>query len=498
MGFTSYPSVDTTQIIASIDLPDDTPFETTKVYIDRITDAVEQLKAEYVDPGTEETLVRNISRVIGASSLGRGYEKSRGYVMIEVTAPSARTEPGPTNNEIARRWREIIGEIPEARSFRVHSEKTSKKIRKDDDDSLNLELRGPTSPKKAEVAMRIKELLDGYDSLAATWAMINYGQDEIEFEMLPRAVELNLTQASLARQIRQAFYGEEAQRVLVGSDELRVMVRLPEDDRKSLQTLNELKIRTPSGADVPLYTVAKSAFTKAPTFVERNDRAEVIRIGAQPADDSVDILAIAKAITPKIREMCSEDETLSFQFTGHVAEAEESRKRTIVGSIALAFVLYTMLAIPFKSVVQPFFVMIAVPFGVIGALLGHILMDVTPSYLSIFGMLALAGVVVNDSLVLVDYVNKRRAEGMSLRDAALAAGVRRFRPIILTSLTTFAGLVPLLLDRSLQAQFLVPMAISLGFGVLFATAITLFLIPCALLLADDVRRGFVWLRNLAR
>ncbi|MCH2388679.1 MAG: efflux RND transporter permease subunit, partial [Opitutales bacterium] len=177
---------------------------------------------------------------------------------------------------------------------------------------------------------------------------------------------------------------------------------------------------------------------------------------------------------------------ISFQWMGYVAEAEEARRRTIIGSLALLFILYALLAIPFKSMVQPFFVLIALPFGVIGALLGHIIMGLTPSYLSIFGMLAMAGVVVNDSLVMVDFINQRRAAGMSLLEAALEAGGKRFRPIILTSLTTFVGLLPLMLETSLQAQFLIPMAVSLGFGVLFATIITLFLIPCSLLVAQDL------------
>ena len=230
--------------------------------------------------------------------------------------------------------------------------------------------------------------------------------------------------------------------------------------------------------------------TKAPTFVERNDGAEVIRIGASPQDEEVDIVGIAKELTPQIERLVSKGEELSFQFKGYIAEHEESKKRTVIAFAALFFALFALLAIPFKSVAQPFFVLLALPFGIIGALLGHMIMGITPSYLSIFGMLALAGVVVNDSLVMVDYINRRRREGMTLREAALEAGGRRFRPILLTSVTTFAGLLPLLMDSSLQAQFLIPMAVSLGFGVLFATVITLYLIPCVLLLADDVGRAW--------
>jgi multidrug efflux pump subunit AcrB len=207
-----------------------------------------------------------------------------------------------------------------------------------------------------------------------------------------------------------------------------------------------------------------------------------------PQDDNVDIVGIAEELDPEIRKLTDKVKGLSFLWTGYVAEHEESVKKTWLNAAFLIFALYALLAIPFRSVVQPIYVLLAVPFGVIGALLGHLIMDITPNFLSVFGMLALAGVVVNDSLVMVDFVNSRRRAGMPLIEAALAAGARRFRPIILTSLTTFAGLVPLLMDQSLQAQFLIPMAVSLGYGILFATGITLFLIPCALLVADDIGR----------
>jgi multidrug efflux pump subunit AcrB len=182
---------------------------------------------------------------------------------------------------------------------------------------------------------------------------------------------------------------------------------------------------------------------------------------------------------------------LQYEFVGYVAEAADTQFRTIVGSCLLAFTLYALLAIALKSLGQPFFVMLAVPFAIIGALLGHIIMDITPSYLSLFGLLALAGVAVNDSLVMVDYVNQRRREGSTLREAALQAGARRFRPIMLTSITTFAGLIPLLMDNSLQAQFLIPMATSLAYGVMFATIVTLYLVPCAMIAADDIRKVLV-------
>ena len=494
MGFVSFPSVDRNRITAILDMPDNTPLEVTRKYVDRLEKGVEQLKIEFVDPGTGESLIKNIARVTGARTPGRDFDKSQGYFSMEILSPDLRSEPGPKNSDISKRWTEIVGKIPEATSFRIYAETNLDRDDDDDKDFLNLELRGPTSPEKAKVAESIKELLEGYEGISTAWARVNYGQDELELTLKPRAAELGLTQALLAQQIRQAFFGEEAQRIQRGIDDIRVMVRLPKKDRETLYTLDELKVRTPRGANVPLATVADVSFTKAPSYVERNDGAEVIRCGGQPVDETVDVLAIAKDIKPKLDALCRE-QNLSYQFTGYVAEVEATRRQTILGAIILFVTLYGMLAIPLRSLTQPFFVMLAVPFALIGALLGHIIMDMTPSYLSVFGMLALAGIAVNDTLVMVDYVNRKRDSGSSLHQAALEAGAKRFRPIMLTSVTTFVGLLPLIMDRSLQAQFLIPMAVSLAFGVLFATVITLFLIPCSLLLADDLGSVLAGLRN---
>ena len=494
MGFASFPAVENLRISADLNLPNDLPIERTHAYIQRITAATEILKKEYTDPKTGATLIRNVARITGSSDFEGRSDSSRGKVVVEVMPPSERSEAGPTNAQIAKRWSQLVGEIEEADSFYIHAEITGKERREQQKENagsgepMALELRGPNSEAKNQIAEEIKKLMRAYEGIGGAWAQINRGQDEIEFTLKPRAAELGITQGLLAQQVRQAFYGEEAQRIIRDSEEIRIMLRLPKNDRKSLHTLSRLKIRTPRGGEVSLSTVADYRFTKAPTFVERNDGAEVIRIGGMPQDDNVDIVGIAEELDPEIRKLTDKVKGLSFLWTGYVAEHEESVKKTWLNAAFLIFALYALLAIPFRSVVQPIYVLLAVPFGVIGALLGHLIMDITPNFLSVFGMLALAGVVVNDSLVMVDFVNSRRRAGMPLIEAALAAGARRFRPIILTSLTTFAGLVPLLMDQSLQAQFLIPMAVSLGYGILFATGITLFLIPCALLVADDIGR----------
>ncbi|MCB1096973.1 MAG: efflux RND transporter permease subunit [Verrucomicrobiae bacterium] len=492
MGFVSTPTVDMLRITASVDLPNGTPLERTDIYVRRITDAVETLRAEFMDGDTGQSLIRNVYTETG----DRGWssntvDETRGDVSIEIMPPSQRSEPGPKNSVIANRWKEIVGDIPEAFSFSVRGERRGERGDRDEE-PIELELRGEDSPLKVEIAHDIVDILEGYDGISDAFTRVGDGEDELELSLKPRAAELKITQQALAQQVRQAFYGQEAQRVQRGRDDIRVMVRLTRDERESLHTLDTLKIRTPDGAMVALSTIADVKMVKAPGRVERKDGAEVIEIFAVPEDEEVDIVGIAESAYAQIQKEVNRGENLSFRFTGYIAEHEASKKRTLVGGIALMFALYALLAIPFKSLVQPIFVLLAVPFGIIGALLGHIVMDIVPSYLSVFGMLALAGVVVNDSLVMVDYVNCRRAEGESLKDAILAAGGARFRPIMLTSLTTFAGLMPLIFERSIQAQFLIPMAVSLGFGILFATVITLYLIPGAYMISDDVGR---WLKR---
>lgn len=487
MEFIAYPSVEQQRISAELDMPNDVPLETTARYMARIEAALDQLRDEFIDPGTGESLVRNVSKLVGAARIHQGFDKSRGAITFEVLAPSLRSATGPRNSDLAARWNELIGPIPEATEFRIRSESSINRDRNTDNGNLNIELRGPMSPEKAEVARQIKAILEEYRELTSAWANINYGQDELELRLKPLAAQVELTQQLLAQQVRQSFFGEEAQRLQRGIDSIRVMVRLPLDQRETLHTLERMRIRTPRGADVPLSTVADIAFTKAPSSVERKNGAEILRCGAQPLDQTVDLLQISKEISPKIEKLCQEN-NLSFEYIGYVAEAEDAKLKTIISSCLLALVLYGLLAVALNSLGQPLFVLTAVPFAIIGALLGHIAMDITPSYLSVFGMLALAGVAVNDSLVMVDYVNQRRAEGATLHEAACQAGVRRFRPIMLTSVTTFVGFVPLLSDTSLQAQFLIPMATSLAFGVMFATLVTLFLIPCVQLVADDAGR----------
>ncbi len=309
--------------------------------------------------------------------------------------------------------------------------------------------------------------------------------------MLPAAEALGIDLEDVARQVRRAFYGEEAQRIQRGRDDVRVMVRYPEEERRSLADLANLRIRTPDGGEVPFYSVARAEPGVGFANIQRVDRRRTVAV---TADVDIHVTNANQVIADVEREVLPDvlatHSGLSYSLEGEQREQQESLSN-LVGSYAFAlFVIYALLAIPLRSYAQPLIIMAVIPFGLIGAMAGHVIMGLDFSMISLFGVVALSGVVVNSSLVLVDGVNRRRASGVSVTEALAGAGMSRFRPIVLTSLTTFAGLTPLLLEDRLGARFLIPMATSLAFGVIFATAISLFLVPSAYLVLEDVGRAW--------
>lgn len=499
LGFASMPAIDKNRLIADIVMPRDTPIEVTDDRVRRVAAAVEQLKKEFVDPGTGKPLVEDVLTSSGGWSGWDGVDPRQGYIVLSVTDPGLRSEPGPKNSVIAKRWQELVGELPDAQSFTVFSDRGGGfRGGGDDEAAIEIELRGPASDLRDQLAEEMEAILESYQGIANASADVARGQNELHVTLKPEGSSLGLTQAELARQIRSAFFGDQAQRVQRGRDDVRVMVRLPLDQRQSLHTLDQLHIRTPDGGNAPFHSVADARFVPARSDIRRIDGAQVIEIDARPEDETVDVIAIAKQVAPRLDALLAPHPGLSWRFDDYVAEHEETSRTTLYMSVGLFLALYGLLAVPFKSMLQPLIVMLAIPFGIIGALAGHMIRDITPSFLSVFGILALAGVVVNDSIVLVDFINQRRAAGADLYRSVVESGARRFRPILLTSATTFAGLLPLILDRSIQNAMLVPMAVSLGFGLLFATVITLYLIPASYLVLEElislVRKGWAWYR----
>lgn len=499
LGFVNMPSIDRNRINAMIQMPRDTPVDVTDARVRHVSAAVEELRKEFVDRGTGKSLIGDLVSSSGGWAGHPSVNPSVGFVTIAVTDPGFRSEPGPKNSEIAKRWTEIVGEMPGIQSFWVSGDRGGGFRGSNELEALTIEIRGPASEDKELAVEDVEELLESYKGIADSWNNAGGNRDELLITIRPEGEALGLTQRDLARQVRAAFFGEQAQRVQRDRDDIRVMVRLPLAQRQSLSTLDQLRIRTPSGGEAPFRSVANATFSRARSDINRIDGAQVVSVSAVPDDETVDIVNISRNLAPRLDAIFNQHPDLSWRYTGYVAEHEETKKRAKLGGIALFLALYALLAIPFRSLYQPFFVMLAVPFGAIGALFGHVILDITPSYLSIFGILALAGVVVNDSLVMVDFINQKTRAGEDLFESVIHSGTRRFRPIFLTSATTFAGLVPILFDHSLQAQFLIPMAASLAFGIVFATAITLFLVPSAYVAAEEIKallhRAWAWYRK---
>ena len=483
-----FPIVPSEVARANLTMPLGTPFEITKGHIKRITETAEKLRQKYVDPETNKSLIRDILSTPGSQGGSRG-QSHVGRVMFEIAPPEERTVE-VTSSEIVREWRKLIGPIVGARELTFQAEIHRR------GDPINVQLSGRNFEDLEDIAGRIKERLEEYPGVFDISDNIADGKEEIKLFLKPEAELLGLTVQDLGRQVRDAFFGREVQRIQRNRDDVRIMLRYPPSERRSIDNLATMRIRTSLGVEVPFETVAKAEIGRSFSTINRVDRNRTVNVTADIDKKTIDIRTIDQDLTSFLNEITADYPGIRFTLEGEARDQRDTFSTLKSGIIVVLFVIYALLAIPFKSYIQPFIVMSVIPFGVIGAIIGHWIMGIPISMFSIFGILALSGVVVNDSLVLVDYVNRRRQEGMSLFEAVRTGGVARFRAILLTSLTTFAGLTPLIFEKSTQAQFLIPMAVSLGFGILFATVITLIIIPINYLILEDVRKAIQKIWNL--
>ncbi|MCD4655834.1 efflux RND transporter permease subunit, partial [bacterium] len=333
----------------------------------------------------------------------------------------------------------------------------------------------------------LAEALRGYAGVRDVDDGFSIGKTQLDFRIKPEAQTMGLTTVELARQVRAAFYGSEALRIQRGRDEVKVMVRYPEADRRTLFSIESMLIRTPAGAEIPLKQAADIIEGISYTQILRSDGRRVLKVTADVEQGVANAdKVIASVMENELPDLLKRYPGLRLELEGEQKDKAEAMSSLGFGFIFAMFGIYALLAIPFKSYSQPMIIMTSIPFGIIGAVLGHIIMGFELSVISMMGMVALAGVVVNDSLVLINTTNHQFWNGMSHLEAITSAAIRRFRPIVLTSLTTFLGLAPMIFETALQARLLVPMAISLGFGILFATVIALILIPCLYMVLADV------------
>ncbi|ATG57270.1 MULTISPECIES: efflux RND transporter permease subunit [Pseudoalteromonas] len=477
--FIFFPRIPSETVRVNLTLPTGTPFEVTNKYVIDMSEKAQQLQDKYRDPDTGESVILNILATTG----GRGGVSNSGAVRFEIT-PAEKRESDIGSRELASEWRDLIGVIPGAESltFRAEIGRSS--------DPIDVQLSGTSLTILQDVADNIKNRLATYPTVFDIADSMSDGKEELRIELTQQGLALGLNRVNVAGQVRNSFFGSQVQRIQRGRDDVRVMVRLPIDERRSIADLQNILINTPDGGSVPLSHVATLTAGQSPSTINRIDRYRTLNVTADIEKNNTNMTVLQADLAQYLDELMQQYPGVDYKLEGEAKEQRES-----FGSLAWAlmfvfFIIYALLAIPFKSYMQPIIVMSVIPFGMIGAVVGHWIMGMDLTIMSLLGMLALIGVVVNDSLVLVDFINKKRSEGGDLIEAVKLAGASRFRPVMLTSLTTFIGLMPLLFEKATQAQFLIPMAVSLGFGIIFATFITLLLVPVNYMLMERFQGWF--------
>ncbi|MCG8609020.1 MAG: efflux RND transporter permease subunit [Pseudomonadales bacterium] len=417
----------------------------------------------------------------------------RSSVMVKLIDPEQR----PIDTfELAKRWREALPDLPGVKRMKINDNLFGSER---DDGDLRFQFKGRDEDALEQV---VTELRDKLRSLKGVGEINDSRKDlthELRLVLKPVADSLGLTLADVATQVGYGFYGLEAQRVLRRGEEIKVMVRYPESQRNGVGLVDDILIRTVAGAEVPLSEIAEVLWVPSEEQIRREDGARNVSIWASVNSQEVEPQVLMKQLKDEfIPELLSRYPGVTSEAAGRIKREMDSQETQLRNFVLSLLAIYALLAIPLRSYAQPLMIMSVIPFGIVGAMLGHILLGMDMSSLSMFGVIAAAGVVVNDSLVMVDFVNRARAEGIPLVESVIQSGARRFRAIILTSLTTFIGLIPIILESSLQAQIVIPMAVSLAFGVLFATVITLLLVPVLYVIGADLGRFVKWSQTEAK
>jgi multidrug efflux pump subunit AcrB len=493
--FSLMPKVDADNMMATLTMPQGTPVEQTEAVLARLEAAARQVAREYDEgqPDGSPSVIRHLSTTVGqqpsaagggpmARSSTGGDSSHLGEVNVELLGSEERDV---ASSVLVSRWRELAGEVPGAVSLTFRSNLFSA------GDAVSVQLAHRDFDVLLQAVDRLKESVATYPGTTDVADSFLPGKKELKLSLTPEGRAVGLTLSDLARQVRAGFYGQEAQRIQRGRDDIRVMVRYPEEERRSLGDIERMRVRLPDGSEVPFPIVASIEEGRGYAVINRTDRRRVVTVTADVDEQVANANEINRDLRAKVLPQLVRDfPGLSFDFEGEQREQSESLGSLRVNFLVAQLAIFALLAIPFRSYAQPLIIMSAIPFGLVGAVAGHLLMGLDLTMLSMFGMVALSGVVVNDSLILIDLINRMRAEGATLDRAIREAGERRFRPIMLTTATTFLGLTPMIFETSLQAKFLIPMAVSLGYGIVFATAITLILVPCLYRILEDLKAAF--------
>ncbi|MBL9114302.1 MAG: efflux RND transporter permease subunit [Verrucomicrobiaceae bacterium] len=498
-----FPRVASERIECRLTMLDGTPFEITERHISRIYDIATQMQKEYSKDGV--SVVRHIVSMSGGTlSFGSSSTKSSGShvgsVVMETFGPEERTMEVNTV-EMSNEWRKRIGTIVGAEELTFRAEIMR------GGDPIDVQLTGTDPKELLAMSDKVKEKLMSYPAIFDVNDSLDSGRNEIQLRLKPEAQQLGITVGDLARQVRQAFYGDEVQRIQRGRNEVKVMLRLPKSERQNLATLETMRVRASNGLEVPFERVAEAKVVKSFTSIRRVDRRRALNITGDVDKKTTDVDALRAEITAFMDNLLASHSHIQWTFQGEARVQKESSNRMLMAILLVLGGMYALMAIPFRSYLQPFIVLLVVPFGIVGSVIGHLFHDLPVSIMSFFGILGVCGVVVNDTLVLVDEINFLKDGGMSVREAVQQGGRRRFRAIFLTQITTFFGLVPLIFDgtwlshlfpfffssgaQSTHAQFLTPVSVAMGYGSLFATVITLFLVPLCYVAMEDFKALFV-------
>ena len=467
MGFELFPKIESDYALVTAVLPYGTAVARTEAVQARLVDAARELTAEH---GGKKLVEGIYARVNGNETTVRVY----------LTPPGVRPL---STAQLTALWRERVGPITGLESLKFESDAGGPGRGA----AIAVELSHRRVEILARASAEVAESLGYYPNVTDIDDGYSPGKRQLDFKIRPEARSLGLRARDVARQLRYAYYGAEALRQQRGRNEVKVMVRLPKSERVSEHDLENMILRTPGGKEIPLLEAVDIRQGRAYTTIDRRNGRRVVTVSADVRPRSQADRVLTSLVDETLPALKEKYPGLSFSFEGRQADRRESMQSLRTGLLFALLVIYAMLAVPFNSFVQPLIIMIAIPFGIVGAVIGHMIMGYSLSVMSTFGVVALSGVVINDSLVLIDLANRRRMWGSNAHDAIHHAGINRFRPILLTTLTTFGGLAPMIFETSRQARFLIPMALSLGFGILFATAITLALVPCFYLIVEDIK-----------
>lgn len=480
--FVFFPDVPSDFVIASVQMEAGSSIAQRDETITNLMNAAIEMDNEFA----EETGSRVIKHFLAFDNGTLG-----GDLLMELTKAEDREL---SDKQIQERWRSLVPEMAGVRTLTVGAAGGPGA-----GSDLDFEFTSDNIQDLTNVKTELRRYLEAYTGVTEINDTFSGGSDEIQLEVLPQAEALGISLSQLAQQVRYGFFGAEAQRIQRGDEEVKVMVRYPQEQRNSVGNLENMRVRAPNGDDIPFRQVADIELAKGYSSIIRVDGQRSVRVTGMVNKEMIDPNEIVSEITKEvIPEMLQRYPNVKFQLQGNSKEQGEALWSLLQGLILALVVIFALMAIPLKSYSQPLIIMSVIPFGVVGAIVGHVLLGQAVSVLSILGIIALAGVVVNDSLIMVDFVNRARREGYSLIDSVVSSGTQRFRAIVLTSLTTFMGLLPILFERSLQAQFIIPMATSLAFGILFATVITLVLVPALYLILADIKTVFKGKKHLSK